>query len=261
MLGITASSADLRCTQLSLVVGHPEVQVGRAGQEQYPRGDRAERPRQVAAVQFVRADVRLLPGESLRVEVRGAVRAELLLPVGAQEAGQVGRAERRLVQPLAVEVLAQPPARRRCARTRAARRPAPRRTARSPGTRARPPACAAARTGTPGCAPRSARCRRRRSRAAPGRGRGPPSGRPVRRPSRTRTPRRPWSRRGGSASSAVLGPHVVGHRDQGGIVRRCRRHRRTGRWRTCPGMTMNHRVGSSTPSGPISQDRSSWFAV
>src|SRR3984957_19319400 len=79
--------------QLRLVVRHPEVQVGGARHEEHPGADRGQRPRQVAAVLLAGADVRLLPGERLRVQVRGPVRGELLLPVGAQEAGQVRRVE------------------------------------------------------------------------------------------------------------------------------------------------------------------------
>jgi hypothetical protein len=61
--------------ELGLVVRDAEVQVGSAGHEQDAGGDRGQGGGEIAVVQGVGADVGLVPGDGLGVQVRGAERA------------------------------------------------------------------------------------------------------------------------------------------------------------------------------------------
>src|SRR5205807_2438089 len=61
--------------------------------------------------QRVSADIAMVPGDELRIAVRGAAAREGRFPVVAQVRVEIGRAERSEVQLLPVEVLAQRPAR------------------------------------------------------------------------------------------------------------------------------------------------------
>ena len=111
MLGITASLPSPQVCELGLVVGDAEVQVGLARHQQDPGGYRAQRGCQVAVMTVVRADVGFLPGYRLCVQVRRPELPEVMLPVGDEEGGQVGGAQRGFEQALPIEVLAEAPAR------------------------------------------------------------------------------------------------------------------------------------------------------
>src|ERR1700722_8234727 len=96
---------------LSRVVGDAKVKIGLARKEKHLGADRLKRPREVAAVKRVVADVAVIPGERLRIEIGGAARRKALDPIGAQESVEIGRAERLAMEIGAVEILAQAPAR------------------------------------------------------------------------------------------------------------------------------------------------------
>ena len=101
--------------QFGRVVGDAEIEVGLARHQQHARRiARSARgrspPYSALALMSAASQVR-----KLRIQVGGGARAETILPVGAQERLQVGRAEiglrpRCQMQAGAIEILAQRPA-------------------------------------------------------------------------------------------------------------------------------------------------------
>lgn len=102
--------AALEVGEVGFVVGDAEVEVRRAGHEDDMGLDGGQGLREVAAVAGVVADVAVVPGVELAVEVGGGSRAHAFGPVGAQVGVEVGGAEGGEVEAGAVEVLAQRPA-------------------------------------------------------------------------------------------------------------------------------------------------------
>ena len=92
------------------IVGDAEIQVGLARQQQHLRLDRAQRLREIVAVERVGADVAMRPGDELRVEIGGVALLERGFPVGFQIGLQVRCAEGGEMQALAVKILTQRPA-------------------------------------------------------------------------------------------------------------------------------------------------------
>src|ERR1700738_4922919 len=94
-----------------LVVGNTKIEIGLPRQQQDPSLDRFQSPYEVAPVERVGADVAMVPCDELGIAIGGAAALERYLPVISEISVEIGCAQRRDMEFLPIEVLAQPPAR------------------------------------------------------------------------------------------------------------------------------------------------------
>src|SRR6202022_4609443 len=94
-----------------LVVGNTKIEIGLPRQQQDASLDRSQSPCEVAPVERVGADVTMVPCDELGIAIGGAAALERCLPVISEISVEIWCAQRRKMQFLPIEVLAQRPAR------------------------------------------------------------------------------------------------------------------------------------------------------